>query len=169
MSLTMGNSVLDIGCGCGHLYALIRWIAWTEALNRIKYLGVDDSPEMLAFCHDAFPEGKFELGDVYDLSGLPMFDTVCCLSVLLHLPDPWDKPLSELWGRAGKALVFNTLIDDANPRVEHMEDDLIYNVATESQVLEAAGRLPKVAKVESWVTKADGSEGRELMFVRCLR
>jgi len=158
--------VLDVGCGCAHLYALLA-----SGVNPsvAYYLGVDDSPVMLAFCGEAFPEGRFQFADIYTLSSVGTFDTVCCLSVLLHLPDPWDKPIRELWDRTKKALVFNTLIDDANPRVEHMEDDLIYNVATESQVLEAAGRLPKVAKVESWATNADGSKGRELIFVRCLR
>lgn len=162
--LLEGGSVLDVGAGLGHLYAVLR-----KTRPEVGYVGVDVSPEMVAYAHHAFPEADFRVGDVYDLSPLPVFDSVACPSVLLHLPDPWDKPIRELWSHAAKCLVFTTIVDDGRPRVEHMEDNLIYNVSTVKRVLDAADALPGKHDTEFWVSDVYGAPGSDFIMVRCLR
>ena len=76
--LVEGDSVLDVGCGVGHFYP------WVKGMD---YLGIDLSEDMLRKAREFNPNGKFEYGDVYDLSKFRVFDSVVCLSLLIHLPD----------------------------------------------------------------------------------
>lgn len=95
-NLIEGKSVLDVGCGCGHMYP---WI-----MHRIDdYLGVDVSDEMLGRAR-AFCGAEFKQGDVYDLSPFGTYDTVIAISLLIHLPDP-EKAIQEMWKHAGRCLV----------------------------------------------------------------
>lgn len=103
--LASGSSILDVGCGMGHLYGL--------AMNEYKYLGIDSSEAMINKAKEFFPENKdkFEVGSVYDLSKYDCADTVVASGLILHLPDP--KPvLNELWNKTLKCLVFSAWIGD---------------------------------------------------------
>lgn len=111
-SLVVGNSVLDVGCGVGHLYPHVRDCVTT-------YVGVDTSYDMLALARKFNPDGRFVYGDVYDLSDLGEFDTVCCVSIYIHLPD-LQKPMQQSWDRAKNALVFTLPIAD-KPVVERID------------------------------------------------
>lgn len=96
-SLIEGTSLLDVGCGIGHLYPFIK--------DKVEhYVGIDNSLEMLYKARQFFPVVPFLFGDVYDLSNRGMFDTVVCQSLLLHLPSS-IKPITEMWKHVKKALV----------------------------------------------------------------
>lgn len=76
--LVIGESILDAGCGIGHLCEFIP--------NNIKYTGVDQSIDMLKRAREKHPEATFIQQNFYNID-LPMFDTVVCLDVLGHQPD----------------------------------------------------------------------------------
>jgi len=97
-SLVEGDSILDVACGFGHLFALLR--------DR-DYLGIDSSEYMVKQARKFFPddENRFQLGDAYDLSAHPMFDTVIAIGLLHHLPDP-EPVIKQLWSKAEICVVF---------------------------------------------------------------
>jgi len=104
-ALTEGESVLDVGCGMGHLFALVK--------DKFDYLGIDTSQPMLKKAQDFFPENedKFKLGDAYDLSALPEFDTVVAVGLILHLPDS-ERVIKQLWNQARICIVFSAWIGE---------------------------------------------------------
>jgi len=97
-SLIAGKSVLDIGCGIGHLLHFVK--------EGIDYVGADTSPAMIRVAKSFTPNGIFRIGDIYDLSPFDMFDTVLCQSVLIHLPKI-KIPIQEMWNHARRAIVFS--------------------------------------------------------------
>lgn len=104
-SLIEGESVLDVGCGMGHLFILVK--------DRFEYLGIDTSQGMLNKAREFFPENedKFQLGDAYDLSMLPNFDTVVATGVLLHLPNS-EPVIEQLWSKARICTIFSAWIGE---------------------------------------------------------
>lgn len=76
-----GQYVLDVGCGSGRLISIF-------GEKKIKYLGVDKSPELISYAKSNYPDYRFEIGDLLELSQLPEinFDYVFCAAVLHHLP-----------------------------------------------------------------------------------
>lgn len=68
-SLLVGKTALDVGCGLVHLYEALK--------NRVeRYVGVDNNPLILRMARERYPELEIVEADVYDLSELPVFDTV---------------------------------------------------------------------------------------------
>jgi 2-polyprenyl-3-methyl-5-hydroxy-6-metoxy-1,4-benzoquinol methylase len=76
-----GDKILDVGCGNGRLLAAL-------AGKKVLYTGLDQSEKLLAFARENYPQGKFELGNLLELSQFNEinFDHVFCLAVLHHLP-----------------------------------------------------------------------------------
>lgn len=77
-----GDSVLDIGCGNGRLINALN------NLNKINYLGIDNSQHLLQQAQKQFPKQKFQTGEILDLSklGSQLFDEVFLIAVLHHVP-----------------------------------------------------------------------------------
>jgi ubiquinone/menaquinone biosynthesis C-methylase UbiE len=90
VELGAGGSVLDIGCGPGHVPLML-----VAMLPEAEVLGVDLSKEMLRIAEEhraasAHAERvRFQLGDAKGLE-FPdgSFDTVCSNTILHHIPDP---------------------------------------------------------------------------------
>lgn len=59
IGVTSDDSVLDIGCGRGDMYAYLQSLQYTG-----KYHGVDITPGMVEMATKRFPEGNFEHRDV---------------------------------------------------------------------------------------------------------
>ncbi len=124
-SLITGKTVLDVGCGLGHLYALLR--------NRnLTYKGIDSSPIFIQGCKKFFPEANFEVGDVYDLSNEPIYDTVIATQLLIHLPD-FKEPLQQLWDHTGKCLIFTLRALTKKPSLNKRESGLLLRRHTEAE------------------------------------
>lgn len=73
--------VLDVGCGNGRLLEII-------GKKKIIYLGVDNSQNIINIAKAKYPNYKFVLGNILELSQLPdiNFNYVFCVAVLHHLP-----------------------------------------------------------------------------------
>lgn len=80
------NSVLDVGCGAGGFYEIIRTIN-----PKVKYTGVDTSERMIESAKRRFPGIDFRLtsGKGLDFSS-NSFDMVFSLGVIHHVPEYRD-------------------------------------------------------------------------------
>jgi SAM-dependent methyltransferase len=76
-----GISVLDVGCGFGDFYGLLK----AEGLvhrNRISYTGYEIAPRILEVARRKYPDARFELKDILEDRYVPKFDYVFCSGAL---------------------------------------------------------------------------------------
>ena len=101
------DKVLDAGCGMGHFYPVLK-LHHPE----IEYIGFDNSIEMLKKAHEFFPEKEafFVYGDIYDMSPFPIYPSVVCIDILIHLPDI-EAAIKEMWKHVEKELILVTRVD----------------------------------------------------------
>lgn len=104
--LIVGGSVLDVGCGLGHLYGLLK--------DKVReYLGIDTSRDMLKKAKTYFSGKKtiFKYGDILNLDKIPAFDTVVAIGVLLHLPqNKVNEALKGMYKKAKMRVIFSVNI-----------------------------------------------------------
>jgi len=96
------GSVLDVGCGTGVMFELLR-----ERRPDIDYLGVDVTAQFVAAARDRFPAdaARFQEGSLYDLAKLPgAYDAVLCRHILEHLPD-YEPAVQRMYERARRKLI----------------------------------------------------------------
>jgi len=74
------EKILDLGCGSGRLLKIFQNI-------EIDYLGVDGSKKLIKIAQRKYPNAKFQVADVLNLS-FPnnSFDKVFSIRVLPHIP-----------------------------------------------------------------------------------
>jgi ubiquinone/menaquinone biosynthesis C-methylase UbiE len=101
---TVGDRVLDVGCGVG------RYAHFYQTMP-VQYLGVDSSESMLAVARERYPHMRFEVGDVYGLDSLPMFDTVIAIALLIHMPNVEDA-VRQMWSVAGQCLMMTVTMSE---------------------------------------------------------
>jgi SAM-dependent methyltransferase len=103
LSLLEGlSSVLDVGCGNGVMFEMIR-----ERRLDLDYLGVDVTEKLLQVARQLFPADahRFRRMSLYDLKTWRRnFDAVVCRHVLEHLPD-YVPAVQYLYSRARKKLI----------------------------------------------------------------
>ncbi|MBU4216491.1 class I SAM-dependent methyltransferase [Candidatus Parcubacteria bacterium] len=77
-----GDKMLDAGCGNGRLLEAF-------AGKKIKYLGIDQSENLITLAQKQYPESEFAVADILDLGKINEldFDFVYSIAVLHHLPD----------------------------------------------------------------------------------
>ncbi len=81
-----GATLLDAGCGLGHLYGYLR-----ERGVAVRYTGCDLSAAHLAVAQARYPDARFVAGDVLDVVKEQRFDYVIACG-LLHLRVPrWSR------------------------------------------------------------------------------
>lgn len=96
------TSVLDVGCGTGVMFELIR-----ERRPDLDYLGIDVTAQFVAAARERFPAdaARFREGSLYALDRLPgVFDAVLCRHVLEHLPD-FVPAVERMYARARRKLI----------------------------------------------------------------
>ena len=106
-----GESVLDFGCGMGHLVPYIQ--------KPDQYVGLDYSEMMLTCLENFFPDIRTIHGDAtlpYDsfkgtleAAGVPTeYDTCISLSLIIHLPRIQDIEalLHNMWNTCTKTMLF---------------------------------------------------------------
>lgn len=96
------SSVLDVGCGNGVMFEMIR----EKGLN-LEYLGIDVTEKLLRVARELFPADarRFRRMSLYDVKKLRRrFDAVMCRHVLEHLPD-YVPAVQHLYSCAEKKLI----------------------------------------------------------------
>ena len=96
------TSVLDVGCGTGVMFDVIR-----ERRPDIDYRGIDVTAQFVAAARTRFPADahRFTEGSLFDLDRLlGTFDAVLCRHILEHLPD-FTPAVQHMYGRARRKLV----------------------------------------------------------------
>ncbi len=75
------ESVLDIGCGPGHLAGLLRDVGVS------RYCGFDFSEARIEFAASTYPDCEFHVADIFetDLFETVDYNTVVCTEVLEHI------------------------------------------------------------------------------------
>lgn len=101
----MDASVLDIGCGVGHL---VEYLATLDF--RGKYLGIDALPEMVASARVCYPTWQFQDGNILDSDKDLNADYVLG-SGLFTFSDSklMEKTIRAMFDTCKKAVVFNSL------------------------------------------------------------
>jgi len=82
--LSIKNTVLDVGCGLGHLYEVLK--THTSPLLT-RYVGVDIDDRVLSWVKQRYPELEFHKRSVYDLNGLDVFDSVFAVGLYRYAPE----------------------------------------------------------------------------------
>ena len=114
------SSVLDVGCGNGVMFELVR-----ERRPGIDYLGIDVTPQFVAAARERFPAdaARFQEGSLYDLGRLPgAFDAVLCRHILEHLPD-FEPAVQRMYERADKKLVIVFYLPPRRLRLRGKRDE----------------------------------------------
>jgi SAM-dependent methyltransferase len=121
-----GRSVLDLGCGCGHFYPVIK-----ARFPDVEYLGIDIVSGMVAEASHAYPSGHFVQRDVLSDGLGGTFDYVL-MSALFNDPGP-DPPeflrsmASLAFAQAKIGIGFNFI----SSYVNEIDDGLVYHDPTE--------------------------------------
>lgn len=83
LELTGTEDVLDVGCGTGHMAAILR------ARTTGAVVGIDPSAEMIAVARArALPRVEFEVRAAEELEAVAAFDAITCNSALQWFRDP---------------------------------------------------------------------------------
>ena len=106
--LAMGHSVLDVGCGLCHLFEGLQKINHLKKID--EYVGVEKNFFILGLAHERYPDFKIVHGDIYNLSVLPMFDTVYAVGLYREEPR-LEKGIVELLSHANRCVILTYFAD----------------------------------------------------------
>jgi SAM-dependent methyltransferase len=194
--LRPGDSIIDIGCGCGRLaYGLHGWFGG-------RYVGVDIVPSLIEFCQKRFPRFEFHhlnvKSEYYNPQGsadpeagrIPMpdrsFDLAVLFSVYTHLlPDTFRRvtaDVARLLKPGGRCLATFFLLDEKSDRAafsfaherpecriekpESPEHAVAYTRRFVEDSFRAAGFRVKNAHRGSWTGQPGLSFQDQLLFVK---
>lgn len=103
--------LLDVGCGAGHYLRSLR----IRIDKDINYTGTDVTEYYINRAKEAFNDIPFYVGDIYNISfDDNSFDIVTCNNVILHLPPPPIKAISELLRVSSKYVIIRMLFGIRN-------------------------------------------------------
>tara|TARA_Y100000588_G_C14065068_1_gene843254 strand:- start:104 stop:775 length:672 start_codon:yes stop_codon:yes gene_type:complete len=130
-SMMQSDSVLDVGCGLGHLCSYLRKMGWMGS-----YTGVDINSDMIKWSKERLPQEIFFCGDIL-LDELPeSYDYVFCGATLQHRPKFEDsrnyleKMINKMFGLTKKGLafdVFSNRVDFEDPMNLYIGPDDLLN------------------------------------------
>jgi ubiquinone/menaquinone biosynthesis C-methylase UbiE len=138
--------VLDVGCGAGHYLKVFR-----ELLDeKINYVGVDATDYYIQLARKAFGNDIFSTQDIFNLKfENDSFDIVTCNNVILHLPPPPDKAISELIRISKKYIVIRT----------------VFGIGERSYIIkEVRSPEEKIIKIDNWPEKIINGKGEPFLF-----
>lgn len=120
-------SLLDFGCGAGHLLEYIR----RHGLQRIDYRGLDASEKFIKLCRRKFPDTPFFQKDILqEPGGVDPADYVILNGVLTEkrglsettMRRYMESLLCAVWGLARRGIAFNVMSE----HVDWQRDDLFH-------------------------------------------
>jgi SAM-dependent methyltransferase len=123
----MSFSVLDVGCGLGHLASFLN-----NTKKKFNYLGTDIVPEFVSLSKENFksyPNIQFEHKDVFEtdqMNGDNLYDYVIMCGIFNNkMDDNWiflTEALQKAYKMANKAVAVNLL----STYVDYQDKDLYY-------------------------------------------
>jgi len=114
------TSLLDVGCGTGVMFELIR-----EKRPDLDYLGIDVTAQFVAAARERFPAeaARFRESSLYDLDRPPgEFDAVLCRHILEHLPD-YAPAVQRMYARARRKLILVFYLPPRPLRLRRKRDE----------------------------------------------
>jgi SAM-dependent methyltransferase len=81
--LFINETALDVGCGLCHLYQVLKTFTY-PAVQR--YVGVDMDDRVLKMARERYPNLELLNKNVYDLSGMDVFDTTFAIGLYRFAP-----------------------------------------------------------------------------------
>jgi SAM-dependent methyltransferase len=120
-------TLLDLGCGAGHLYDYIR----AHGMYQISYQGMDLSKPFVQLCRAKYPDVPFSCGDVLDPDqAIPQCDYVVMNGVFTEKRDLsfddmlayFQRMLRRVFASAGIGVAFNVM----SKQVHWERDDLFH-------------------------------------------
>ena len=124
---TAPATLLDFGCGAGHLLEFIR----RNGRDAIDYRGLDASAKFIDLCRRKFPDATFHCRDILeDSTGIGPADYVVMNGVLTErcgmsepaMLDYMEALLMAAWPLARKGMAFNVM----SAQVDWKRDDLFH-------------------------------------------
>lgn len=96
------ENLLDIGCGSGPMYELIK-----EKYPELKYTGSDYSDTFIDHCSKVFPEATWAVDDMRKLKNFKAdgFDCLLYLHSLDHVGADWCDAIDEAWRVSNKYVI----------------------------------------------------------------
>jgi len=125
LKISQDASILDIGCGHGHIIGELSKLA---PLGRS--VGIDPSPNMISLASEMFPEGEFNNLEFHQMKAEEMdfqpgsFDLILCTNAFMWIRDPAKvlKLISKFLKPNGHFILFSYAKD--TPYVQLFEDVL---------------------------------------------
>lgn len=117
------SSVLDVGCGLGHLCNFLRNCGWQGT-----YTGLDINSDMIAAAKTRLPKDNFICTDLLTDKFSDKYDYVFCAATLEHKPkysssDIYLKKMVEkMFSLAKKALAFDVF----SVKCDYTDEDKLY-------------------------------------------
>jgi SAM-dependent methyltransferase len=120
--LSEQQSLLDVGCGYGHLYG---------DLKHSDYFGIDLFQEHIDRAREAYPGARFECMDFREMEG--KWDVVWCSRVLIHLPNFIGNVEKLLSLTRQKLLLVVAIGEDSIRKIDgfwfrHVSEDLLKSI-----------------------------------------
>ena len=130
------ETVLDVGCGVGHL------IDYSTKIRKEHYRGIDRVPEMIATSRTRRPTWQFEVGDILQPNPEWAADYVLA-SGLFQFPSPWRNMMQAMFSLCRKGMACNFLRSgDVPESIAHPEEVLTEALAMTPWVTLRADYLP---------------------------
>lgn len=98
-------SVLDVGCGLGHLYTFLQ-----DKGLPIDYRGIDIVPDMVAKAKERHPDVRFDVGTVSDLLE-ESYDIVVASGIfyVAYDQESMNTELAKMFSLCRRGIAFNSL------------------------------------------------------------
>jgi 2-polyprenyl-3-methyl-5-hydroxy-6-metoxy-1,4-benzoquinol methylase len=123
-------SLLDVGCGWGGLLGYCQ-----EKGLAVDYTGIDVVEEAVAYGRAHFPDGRFQVQDVFALEGESQYDYVVCNAILtqrlsatvVEMEQFSNAMIRKMFALSRFGIAFNHM----STRVNFMVPNLYYRSPTE--------------------------------------
>jgi SAM-dependent methyltransferase len=120
-------SILDVGCGVGHLAGWLKGRGYEG-----DYTGIDILPEMVARARETHPDTRFEHADIITEPDRFQADYVMS-SGIFHMGDApfMNRVVAAMYGACTKGVAFNTLSnwDESGPQRKFFHADPLETLA----------------------------------------